>query len=423
MVRMIDRHCRGIAVHFDGAPEQAIRDRVIPERIALLGEDYRGLRPDFAVAEGDAVAAGDVLFSDRKRPGLRYVAPASGTIMEIRRGGRRSLDRLVIALGRGDEREGRVFDLPPRLTRDSLAALLLESGAWQSLRTRPFDDTPEQQTPPDALFVTAIDTRPLAPDPQVVVLLFRAWFEAGLKALRLLSDGPTYLCKAAGTSFEPVEGVTTVSFSGAHPAGLAGTHIHLLHPVSASEAVWHIGYQDVIAIGHLLETGRIWTRRIVSVAGNGIRKPQLVETVPGADLHQLCAGLRVDGPVRLLSGSPLDGRAESYLARGQLQVTAMAQPAIRSDAMQRMAAEIRSWLSMGGDAIIPNAAHERAAPAGILPIPFLRAISVGDSETACRLGALELAEEDMALLTYVDGGRTDYGALLRRTLDDLSNAR
>ncbi len=413
-------HRRGINVFFAGAPEQAVTDASVPRHIALLGDDYPGLRPRFAVEEGDAVAAGDLLFSDRRKAELRYVAPASGSVVEIRRGGRRSLDRLIIAL---DGAEGRCFDLPAHLDRGSLTALLVESGAWQGLRTRPFDDTPTPGDGPDALFVTAIDTRPLAPDPAVVIARHQHWFAAGLKALPLLADGPVYLCHRTGTSMPAADGVVAAAFSGPHPAGLAATHIHRLHPVADGGIVWHIGYQDVIAIGHLLETGRLWTRRVVAVAGDGIAAPRLVETVPGADLRALCAGDLRHASARLLSGSPLDGRPENYLARGHLQVTALAEPAPEpSGSNGGLAARLRNWLSIAGTAIIPNAAHERAAPAGVVPVPFLRAISIGDTETARRLGALGLGEEDMALLTYVDGGRTDFGALLRRTLDDLRDA-
>ena len=365
------------------------------------------------------VRAGDPLFTDRRRPELTYVAPASGKVVEIRLGGRRSLDVLAIEL---DGAAGRAFDVPAALSRETLTALLVASGQWQGLRTRPFDDTPAPGSAPDALFVTAIDTRPFAPDPAAVIERHSGFFRKGLEALRLLSGGMTHLCHAAGTVPPQVEGVTPSAFSGPHPAGLAGTHIHLLHPVGPDRTVWHIGYQDVIAIGHLLETGTIWTRRVVSLAGNGVAAPSLVETAPGCDLAELCAGRTVDAPVRLVAGPRLDGRSEAWLARGHLQATVFAQPRRRAAIPSDLASRLRGWLSMGGDAIIPNAVHERAAPAGILAIPFLRAISVGDIETARKLGALELAEEDMALLTHVDGGGTDFGRLLRRTLDELRQA-
>lgn len=415
---MTRKHCRGIDLAIAGQAAQAVLPHPLPRHLALIGEDYPGLRPRFAVTEGARVAAGDVLFADRRRPELRHVAPAGGTVTEIRKGGRQSLDRLVIAL---DEGEARLFNIPAALDRSSLRELLLASGAWQAFRMRPFEEVPDPASVPDAIFVTAIDTRPLAPDPELVILRHQSLFARGLAVLRLLTDGPVHLCHRAGAGMPAVEGVTLAGFSGPHPAGLAGTHIHYLHPVGAGRSVWHLGYQDVVAIGHLLETGRIWTRRVVALAGDGLCEPRLIETVPGAELRELCGDGLVDAPVRIMTGSPLDGRPDAYLARGHLQVTVERQ-AREAPAGIGLVARLRAWLSVGGSAIIPNAAHERAAPPGVLPIPFLRAISVGDAETAGRLGALGLAEEDMALLTYVDGGRTDFGALLRRTLDDLRNA-
>ncbi|MCO5093580.1 NADH:ubiquinone reductase (Na(+)-transporting) subunit A [Bosea sp. (in: a-proteobacteria)] len=416
---MTRTRCRGIDLFFAGQAVQAVVPHPLPRHLALVGEDYPGLRPRFAVSEGDRVAAGDLLFTDRRRPGSRHVAPASGIVAEIRKGGRQSLDRVVIAL---DEGEARAFAVPAALESATLRALLIESGAWQAIRTRPFDDVPEPEATPDAIFVTAIDTRPLAPDPAVVIARHRAWFARGLKALTHLGAGAVHLCHRAGVEMPAVPDVRPAGFTGPHPAGLAGTHIHYLHPVEAGGAcVWHIGYQEVIAIGHLLETGRIWARRVVALAGDGLSAPRLIETVPGAELRALCGEGLVEGAVRIRSGSPLDGRADAYLARGHLQVTVERQ-AHGAAAGSGLLARLRTFLAVGGSAIIPNAAHERAAPPGVLPIPLLRALSVGDVETARQLGALGLAEEDMALLSHVDGGRTDFGALLRRALDELRDA-
>lgn len=412
----------GIDLTIGKPPRQSVSQDISCARIALLGEDYRDLRPRFAVEAGAIVQAGDLLFTDRRRPHLRYVAPASGKVAEIRLGGRRALETLVIDV---DGQRGCAFNVPEQLSRENLTELLLESGQWQGLKTRPFDDVPVPGSVPDAIFVTAIDTRPLAADPIAIITHYMEFFRKGLSVLRLLSDGKMWLCCAAGTveaAMPKVEGVETAAFSGPHPAGLAGTHIHKLNPVGQGRTVWHIGYQDVIAIGHLLATGMIWTRRVVALAGQGVSEPELLETMPGCELSELCKGRVIDGPVRLLSGSLLDGRAQPYLSRWHLQVSAQPRHAQKQMFSTGIIERARRWLSIGGDAIIPNAVHERAAPAGVLAIPFLRAISVGDVEAARKLGALELAEEDMALLNHVDGGRTDFARLLRRTLDELREA-
>ena len=402
---------------YGAAPDYGAEIAVWPASVALLGQASSRMRPVFSVAEGDRVAAGETLFRDRRRPELHHVAPVAGTVAEIRRGPRRSFEHLVLAVEQGKARD---FALPPGLDAETLAALLIEAGLWTSLRTRPFERVPIPGSRPDALFITAIDTRPWAPDPARIITPRAEWFARGAAALRLLSGGKTFLCQKTGADLPRIEGVEAVGFSGPHPAGLVGTHIHRLHPVGAGGVVWHIPYQEVIAIGHLLATGRIWSSRIIGLAGDGVTRPALLETHPGADLHDLCRGRLVEGPVRLLSGSPLGGQAGRYLEAGHVQLSALRhQPAPGSAGWL---AQARDWLVRGSGAILPNTLHERAAPPGILAIPFLRAISVGDVETARELGALELAEEDMALLTHVDGAGTDFGSLLRGVLDALEAA-
>ena len=392
--------------------------RIAMSSCGMLGADVPRLRPALHVTEGSSVAAGDLLITDRKRPEIRIVAPVGGVVSDIVRGARRGVDRLLLATGGDAERR---FASPDPLDRPGLVALMIEAGIWPCLRTRPFEDVPRPDQKPDALFITAIDTRPLAPDPAAIIAPRAEWFDRGASALRHLSAGRTYLCHAAGASLPTPEGVTAAAFSGAHPAGLVGTHIHRLHPVGAVGQVWHIGYQDVIALGHLLAKGTIWTRRVVGVAGDGIDQPMLVETVPGADLHELTRGRLPAIAVRLLSGSPIDGRIGRHLARGDVQVSVLRHaPAPERRGLATRAAD---WLMHGSGAIVPHALHERAAPPGVLAVPFLRAISVGDVETARRLGALELAENDLALLGHVDGRGGEYGRMLRQVLDQLEAER
>lgn len=404
---------------FGAAPHYGTETVITPRSIALLGADMPRLRPDIAVTKGDRVVAGDLLIADRHRPELRYLAPVAGTVSAVQRGPRRSFERLV--LDTDPSGETRQFAVPKTLEREPLVRLLIEAGLWTSLRARPFDHVPQPADQPDALFVTAIDTRPLAPDPAKIIAPRAAWFERGLAALRLLTEGKTYLCQRRGAGISAPGGIETAEFAGGHPAGLVGTHIHFLHPVGAKGVVWHIGYQQVLAIGHLLETGTLWSERIVGIAGDGVRAPVLAATLPGADLHDLVNDRLAEGPVRIFSGSPIDGHVGRYLAERHSQISVLrhAPPDERRLPVRRAL----DFLRHGSGAVVPNGWHERAAPPGILPIPFLRAISVGDTETARRLGALELGEDDMALLTHANGGGTDFGQLLRQVLNDLEAGR
>ena len=166
---------------------------------------------------------------------------------------------------------------------------LLDSGLWTALRTRPYSKVPSPDGAPGALFVTAVDSNPLAADPSVVVAEFAEDFRDGLTVLSRLTEGTVYVCKAPGSTI-PVpdhERIVVAEFAGPHPSGLVGTHIHFLEPVSATRNVWHVGYQDVIAVGKLFNGGELWVERIVSLAGPVVSRPRLLRTRLGANSEDL----------------------------------------------------------------------------------------------------------------------------------------
>ena len=129
-----------------------------------------------------------------------------------------------------------------------------------------------------------------------------------------------------------------------------------------------------------------------------------------------------DDGARLISGSLLSGHAafgtEAYLGRYHRQITALPEAQRRQPAAWRRAV-IDTALGGEPGPLIPTGDFERVAPPGILPVPLLRALLVGDIDRARDLGALELIEEDLMLLSYVCPSKTDYGLLLRRVLEQL----
>src|SRR5690606_2757687 len=271
-----------------GAPQQVIEAGAPVRHVALLGADYVGMKPKMEVKVGDVVRRGQLLFEDRKTPGVRFTAPGAGAVVAVHRGERRAFLSLVIALnerelagapGPEDRVTFNSFTGKPveQLEAAQITALLLESGLWTALRQRPFSRTPSPDSSPRALFVTAIDTGPLTADVSVVLKGNEADFQRGLVALSKLAP-KTYLCKGPGLALDagPAAGVQVEVFEGKHPAGLVGTHIHLLAPASREHVAWHIGYQDVISIGRLFATGELDVARVVAVAGPVVSKPRLV---------------------------------------------------------------------------------------------------------------------------------------------------
>lgn len=404
---------RGLDIALAGRPRQALRQVGAVRTVAVSGHDFPGLRPDFRVGPGDRVRAGQPLFVDRRRPEIVFSAPVSGTVAAIERGRRRSLASLVIRIG---DDEPLAFDVGS----GDIRALLLESGLWPSFLTRPFGRIPDPRAVADAIFVTAIDTNPLAPDPRVAIARRQEAFSRGVEALASLTPGPVVVCQGPGARLyegdEPRIG--TVGFDGPHPAGLAGTHIHFLAPVGAGKTVWSIGYQDAIAIGHLLATGHLLAEKVVAIAGSSVRDPALALLPQGASLDEALDGEIVDGPARVISGPVLSGREAGYLGRRHDQVTVIAED---GGARGGVTGWLASVLAGGREsAIVPSERLERAMPLDIMPVPLMRALAVGDVETARDLGCLELVEEDMALLSHVCASGNDYGALLRETLDQIA---
>ncbi len=455
----VHRVQRGLDVPLAGAPEQVIHRAPQVTTAALLPRDTVGLRPRLLVHPGEVVRLGQPLYIDRVYSDVRYVAPGGGVVTAVNRGARRVIESVVIEL---DERssepvEFEHYSVQAGNTRESAQALLLESGLWPAFRTRPFSRVPVPYVTPHAIFVTAVDTHPHAPDMDVVLAAREAALSRGLAVLAKLTDGPVYLCRAEGSPIgdgsarvHNGSAIRVAEFAGPHPAGTAGYHIHTLMPVDRNTTVWHVGAQDVVRIGHLFATGTLDVTAVVSLGGPPVLKPRLLQTRLGASLHELVNG-ELAAPAgghaqRVISGSVLTGtRADdavhAFLGRYHQQVSVVAEGGARRlfgwmtggldrysftpaflSALRARSGNTRGWAldtSLRGShrAMVPIGAYERVMPMDLMPTHLLRAISVGDVEWAEELGVLELDEEDVALCTFVCPSKYDFGDALRRTLD------
>ena len=435
---------KGLDLPISGVPEQHVTTGASIHHVAIVGDDYVGMRPAMLVQEGDRVIKGQALFEDKKNPGVMFTAPASGTVVAIHRGERRVLQSVVIQIEGDEKRDFARFDAADlaTLSHDVVQTQLLESGLWTALRTRPYSKTPVPGTVPAAIFVTAIDTNPLSADPQPLILAERKAFDAGLTVLTRLTPGKVHVCQASGGKLggHPQGQVAFNEFAGPHPAGLVGTHIHFLEPVSLTKQVWHLNYQDVIAIGKLFTTGELCAERIIAIGGPQATQPRLVRTLLGADLTALLAGETKEGENRIISGSVLSGRHATgpmaWLGRFHLQVSVVLEgrdkelfgwvlPGAEKYSVTRttLGHFLRHKLfnfstsTNGGErAMVPIGNYERVMPLDILPTVLLRDLLAGDTDGAQALGCLELDEEDLALCTYVCPGKYEYGPVLREVL-------
>lgn len=432
---------KGLDLPIDGIPQQQISDGPVPSRVAVLGEEYIGMRPTMMVQVGDKVAKGQVLFEDKKNPGVMFTAPASGTIAEINRGAKRVLQSVVISI-EGDEQitfDKYDADNLGSLEREKVQEQLVKSGLWTAIRTRPFSKIPAVGSTPKSIFISAMDTNPLAANPEVVIAENADDFVNGLSVLSALTDGQVHVGKAPGSNV-PTGDATTNDFAGPHPAGLVGTHIHFVDSAGAGKTIWHVGYQDVIAIGKLFTTGEIDSSRVVSLAGPAAKNPRLIRTSVGANTDGLVQGETKEGDIRVVSGSVLHGShahgVHAYLGRYHHQVTLL------NEDREKV---FLGWLKPGADmhsitraymahlnpkrlfnmttntngsdrAMVPIGNYERVMPLDVLPTLLLRDMLSGDTDGAQAMGCLELDEEDLALCSYVCPGKYNYGEVLRECL-------
>jgi len=437
---------KGLDLPIAGTPQQQISDGPAPSRVAVLGEEYIGMRPTMMVQVGDKVEKGQVLFEDKKNPGVFFTAPLAGTVEAINRGAKRVLQSVVIAAEGNESVKFNAHDASQlvNLDRDKVQEQLVKSGLWTAIRTRPFSKIPALNTAPSSIFVSAMDTNPLAADPAVIIGESSDDFANGLAVLSRLTDGKVHVGKSPGANI-PAAGsqVQTTEYNGPHPAGLVGTHIHFQDAAGASKMIWHVGYQDVIAIGKLFTTGELDLSKVVAIAGPAAKNPRLVRTVAGASTDELLNGEVEGEDFRVISGSVLHGKQASgpqaFLGRYHNQISLLAEDSEKV---------FLGWMLPGGDkhsvtraylghlspkrlfnmttntngsdrAMVPIGNYERVMPLDILPTLLLRDLISGDTDGAQTLGCLELDEEDLALCSYVCPGKYNYGEILRDCLTQI----
>ncbi len=435
---------RGLDIPVLGAPEQVIYDGPAITRVATLGEEFVGMRPTMFVKVGDRVIKGQVLFEDKKNPGVKFTAPATGVVSEINRGAKRILQSVVIELDGADEQvtfEQFASAELTQLARSKVQEILVESGQWTALRTRPFSKVPAVGSEPRAIFVTAMDSNPLAASAELIIKEQSQAFIDGLTVLSRLTDGKVYVCKGEGSL--PQSSAAQVQeevFTGPHPAGLPGTHIHFIDPVGSNKIQWHINYQDVIALGKLFTTGQICTDKVIALAGPNVVKPRLLRTRMGACISQLTHNELRGDENRVISGSLLSGaktdEVHDYLGRYHNQVSVLAEgrekeflgwikpsadkfSITRTTLSHLVKGKLLNFTTTtnGSDrSMVPIGSYERIMPLDILPTLLLRDLISGDTDSAQALGCLELDEEDLALCTFVCPGKTEYGPILRECL-------
>ena len=433
---------KGLDLPITGSPEQRIYDGPVVKTVAVLGPDYVGMKPSMSVKVGDQVKLGQLLFTDKKTEGVKYTSPGCGKVVAVNRGARRVLQSVVIELNGDDEesftkfKEAELADL----AREKVVGNLVDSGLWTALRTRPFSKVPAIDSTPNSIFVTAMDTNPLAARAELIIKEEEQAFANGLKVLSCLTEGNIFVCQKPNVVLPKVDGASYEEFDGPHPAGLAGTHIHFLDPVNDKKTVWSIGYQDVIAYGKFFTSGKLSMERIIALGGPSVKQPRLLRTRIGASTAELTANEINTGEQRIVSGSVLNGTNATgdlaFLGRYHLQISVLPEKRERELLTSLTAGADkfsikRAFLSAftGGPTAPMNTSQygrkgnvlaigsfEKVMPLDILPNYLLRSLAADDPDEAQQLGCMELDEEDLSLCNYVCSGKNDYGVMLRAAL-------
>ncbi len=437
---------KGLKLPISGEPQESLDLSKESKKIAIIGSDFIGMKPTMRVKIGEDVKIGQPLFSCKKNIGLVFTSLAAGRVIAINRGHRRLFQSMEIQLSKKEEAlffKTYISKPVKDYTTEEVKRLLIESGEWKGLIQRPFGKVADVVAKPESLFITVMDTNPLAPKPEFVVGQFQDEFKAGVEVLSKLSKNKTYVCKALGSSLKDY-GVDVAEFSGPHPAGNPGTHIHFIDPVNPTKVVWHIGYQDVIAVGRLFLTGGLLTDKMITIGGPLASNPRYLKVRKGAQISELISGEVKGGKaLRVISGSLFNGhKAEGvfdYLGAYSNQIILIQEDnkreflgwhspgfnkfSIRNTFLSKLIPgkvfDLGSSTHGSVRAMVPTGAFEKVMPLDILPTQLLRALASNDTDQAQDLGCLELIEEDMALLTFASPGKVDFGIMLRKNLSTI----
>lgn len=442
---------RGFDINLAGKAKKQLGQAPNPETFALKPADFLGIsRPKVLVSEGDSVKAGTPLLLDRTAENIMYSAPVSGEVVEIRRGDKRKLLEIVILADKQIEYEqfGKyTMSELVKISRDQALDQLLRSGVWPNIIQRPFGLVANPEDTPKSIFISTFDTHPLAPDYDFLFEGEGHYFEAGINILRKLSTSPIHLGLNGGGEvskvFSQVENVSIHKFSGPHPAGNVGTHIHFIDPINRGDVVWTVHPFGVIQIGKLFLEGVYDSSRRIALVGSQVTDPQYYQTYTGACIDKLVQEKVKEGENRYISGNVLTGTnvgLNGFLGFYDYMISVI--PEGRHHQML-------GWLSIDPNKLsfhrafglisflnpkkkeyvvdtntkgehrpfVVSGVFEQVTPLEILPTQLLKSIQAEDYDEMEALGIYEVLEEDLALCEFVDPSKHEIQAILREGLD------
>ena len=443
---------KGYDIPIAGEAQLLLKEFPNPDKAAVLPYEFRGIKPRLKVKVGDEVKVGTPLCEDKRIQEIKLVSPVSGKVVEINRGERRMLMEIVVENDKQYTKAvftNKVSGNAADLEREKITAALMESGLWPFIIQRPFEKTADPNDVPRDIFISGFNTAPLAADVNFLLEGKEKQFQEGLNVLKALTDGKVYLSlngkdSKRAKALEEATGVEKHYFSGPHPAGNVGVQIHHIAPINQGDIVWTVKPEAVALIGEFFETGAYPNEKIAAVAGSSLKETYYAKTINGAAVSTLVLQDNIkDEEVRYINGDVLNGlkiSAESYLGtynsllsvipegRKKRRLLGYFRTGIDMPSYSRtflsswLTSKKKKWemstLNYGAQrAFIQTGVYEKVMPMDILPSILAKSILAEDIEEMENLGILELAEEDVALCTYICPSKTDFGAILRHGLE------
>ena len=433
---------KGLDINLAGKPRESLAEAPLAAEYALSPLDFEGVTPKLLVKVGDKVKAGTPLFFNKYNERVLFTSPVSGTVAAINRGEKRKV--LTVTVTPDAEQSYEEFGKPDlkKATREELVELLLRSGLWPMIVQRPYGIIADPTTTPKAIFVSAFDSAPLAPDYNFVLKQEQRNLQAGLDLLRRLTPGKVHLSMRAKCEgqMSSLQGVEQHTFAGKHPVGNVGVQIHHIDPINKGDLVWTVNIQDLAIIGRLVNEGRVDMHRIIAVDGSEIEKPGYVRVIAGARVDSFVKGnvkaQKEGNRIRFISGNVLTGTKtalDGFLGYYANQLTAIpegdkyellgwAMPRLNKFSVSRA---YFSWLCPkkeydldtnlnGGERpFVVTGLYERYLPLDIYPMYLLKACLAGDIDKMENLGIYEVVEEDFALCEFVDPSKIEIQQIIR----------
>lgn len=435
---------KGLNISMLGTAEKIMKKADQAEYYAVKPTDFKGIRPKLLVKVGDKVKAGTPLFYDKFQTETQFTSPVSGEVTAINRGERRVILEVVVKADSVIEYENFNVSDPKNLTKEEIITVLQKSGLWPTIRQRPYSTIANPNDSPKAIFISAFDSAPLAPDMDYVAKEYTDYFQQGIDIISKLTKGTIHLNinadYPASETYTNAKGVQINKFTGPHPSGNVGVQINKIDPINKGDIIWYTYPQEIISIGRLFKTGTYDATKIIALTGSEIKNPIYYKIINGASIKNLVDGNVTEGENRYISGNALTGSKiskDGFIGYYDNQATVIpegkyheffgwATPGFKKYSASRT---LLSWLIPGkkyrlntnfhggNRAYVMSHEYNKVFPMDIYPVQLIKAIMVDDIDKMEQLGIYEVDEEDFALCEYVCTSKTEVQTIIRTGLD------